>query len=187
MSCVLQDDMRMNTDDNELAARAAGGDPVAFQSLLERHYDTIFRVAYRFTGLRQDAEDLTQDICASLPARLRSFRGEARFTSWLYRVVVNAAQDMRRKQANAGRLNAVYGEISELERDQEAETAREIAWLYETLEQLGDDLRQTAILVVAEGLSHAEAAAVLNLKESTVSWRMHELRKRLKAQVEQEA
>lgn len=187
MSCVLQGNMRMNTDDNALAERAAGGDRVAFQSLLERHYDTIFRIAYRFTGLRQDAEDLTQDICASLPARLRSFRGEARFTSWLYRVVVNAAQDLRRKQVNAGRLNAAYGEISELERDQADQTKQEIAWLYETLEQLGDDLRQTAILVVAEGLNHAEAAAALNIKESTVSWRMHELRKRLKAQVEQEA
>ncbi|MCR9136424.1 MAG: RNA polymerase sigma factor [Alphaproteobacteria bacterium] len=177
----------MNTDDNALAERAAGGDPVAFQSLLERHYDTIYRVAYRFTGLRQDAEDLTQDICASLPARLRSFRGEARFTSWLYRVVVNAAQDLRRKQASAGRANAAYGEIAELEREQAADTERDIAWLYETLEQLGGDLRNTAILVVAEGLSHAEAASVLNIKESTVSWRMHELRKRLKAQVEQEA
>lgn len=187
MSCVLQGDMRMNTDDNALAERAAGGDRVAFQSLLERHYDTIFRVAYRFTGLRQDAEDLTQDICASLPVRLRSFRGEARFTSWLYRVVVNAAQDKRRKQVTADRANAAYGEISELERGQADQTARDIAWLYETLEQLGDDLRQTAILVVAEGLSHAEAAAVLNVKESTVSWRMHEVRKRLKAQVEQEA
>lgn len=179
--------MRMNTDDKELATRAAGGDPVAFQSLLERHYDSIYRIAYRFTGLRQDAEDLTQDICASLGSRLRSFRGEARFTTWLYRVVVNAAQDMRRKQTNAGRLHAVYGEISEMERDEQAEKARESAWLYETLEQLSDDLHQTAILVLAEGMSHAEAAAVLSIKESTVSWRMHELRKKLKAQVEQDA
>jgi RNA polymerase sigma-70 factor (ECF subfamily) len=178
--------MRMNTDDNELAARAAGGDPVAFQSLLERHYDGIFRIAYRFTGLRQDAEDLTQDVCTSLASRLRSFRGEARFSTWLYRVVVNAAQDLRRRQINANRLHAAYGEISEMTRAQDAETAREISWLYETLEQVGEDLRQTAILVLAEGLTHAEAAEILTIKESTVSWRMHELRKKLKAQAELE-
>ncbi len=177
----------MDTDDNELATRAADGDPVAFRSLLERHYDGIYRVAFRFTGLRQDAEDLTQDICASLATRLRSFRGDARFTTWLYRVVVNAARDLHRKQASTDRLHAAYGEISELRQDEEAETAREIAWLYETLERLGDDLRQTAILVLAEGLSHAETAEILDIRESTVSWRMHELRKKLKAQVEQDA
>ncbi len=179
--------MRMDTDDNELAVRAAGGDAVAFQSLLERNYDRIYRVAYRFTGMRQDAEDLTQDVCTTLPAKLKSFRGEARFSTWLYRLVVNAAHDLRRKRANADRLHATYGEIAKLKHDQAAETARDIAWLYEALDRLGEDLRQTAILVVAEGLSHAAAAQILQVKESTVSWRMYELRKKLKAQADLDA
>ena len=179
--------MRMGTDDNELAARAAGGDAIAFQSLLERHYDRVYRIAYRFTGAQQDAEDLTQDVCTALATKLKSFRGDARFSTWLYRLVVNAAHDMRRRRAAADRLHAAYGELAELKRGEAAETAREIQWLYETLEQLGEDLRRTAILVVAEGLSHAEAAEILEVKESTVSWRMHELRKKLKAQAEMEA
>ncbi len=179
--------MRMSTDDNELAARAAEGDAVAFQSLLERNYDRIYRIALRFTGMQQDAEDLTQDICTTLATRLRSFRGEARFSTWLYRIVVNAARDLHRKRSTADRLHATYGEVAELAREQAAETAKEIAWLYDTLERFGEDLRQTAILVVAEGLSHAEAAEILDIKESTVSWRMHELRKKLKAQAELEA
>ena len=176
--------MRMNTDDNELAKRAAEGDSVAFQSLLERHYDTIYRIAYRFTGLRHDAEDLTQDICVSLAKRLRSFRGDARFTTWLYRVVVNAAQDLRRKETTANRLQAEFAELSDLNRASEKVTRSEIAWLYEMLDHIGEELRETAVLVLAEGFSHAEAADILDIKESTVSWRMHELRKKLKAEVE---
>ena len=176
----------MKTDDNELALRAGGGDAAAFEALLERHYDSIFRIALRYCGMREDAEDLAQDICTSLAKKLRSFRGQAKFTTWLYRVVVNGAHDMQRKQSNAFRLNQDYSEISELERGADADSARELGWLYETLNEVGGDLRDTAILVLAEGLSHGEAAEILQIKEATVSWRMHELRKKLKAIADQE-
>lgn len=171
----------MNTGDNELAAQAGNGDATAFQVLLGRHYDSIYRIAYRFTGVREDAEDIAQGVCVSLAVKLRSFKGEARFSTWLFRIVVNAAQDFHRKNAATSRLNAAYGEVSELMRDEHAEAAREQSWLYDALERVGEDLRETAILVVAEGMTHAEAAGVLEIKESTVSWRMHELRKNLKA------
>ena len=173
--------MRMNTGDNELAAQAGNGDAEAFQVLLRRHYDSIYRIAYRFTGVREDAEDIAQGVCVSLAGKLRSFKGEARFSSWLFRVVINAAQDFHRKSAATNRLHAAYGEVSEMQRAEQADAAREQAWLYEALEQVGDDLRETAVLVLGEGMTHAEAAAVLDIKEATVSWRMHELRKALKA------
>ncbi len=176
----------MKTGDNELAARAAGGDAAAFQVLLERHYDVVYRIAFRFSGVREDAEDIAQDVCASLVVKLRSFKGDAKFTTWLYRVVVNAVRDMQRKQANAGRINRDYSELQELARGEEADAAKEIAWLYGALDQVGEDLRETAILVLAESMSHAEAAEILGLKESTISWRMHELRKKLKTLAEAE-
>ncbi|AXS42449.1 RNA polymerase sigma factor [Breoghania sp. L-A4] len=174
----------MRADDNALARRAADGDGEAFQHLLERHYDTVYRLAYRFTGVRPDAEDLAQDICIALPAKLRSFKGEARFTTWLYRVVVNAARDRHRSGVNAARAHRAYGEMAELARGEATQAARELAWLYDALERIGGDLRETAILVLAEDLSHAQAAEILMVKESTVSWRMHELRKKLKALVD---
>ena len=179
--------MRMNTGDNELAAQAGKGDAAAFQVLLGRHYDSIYRIAYRFTGVREDAEDIAQGVCVSLAGKLRSFKGEARFTSWLFRIVVNAAQDFHRKNAATNRLHAAYGEISQLMRDEQAEAVREQSWLYDALHKVGDDMRETAILVLAEGMTHAEAAEVLQIKESTVSWRMHELRKNLKALAKAEA
>ncbi len=123
-------------------------------------------------------------MCASLVLKLRSFKGDAKFTTWLYRVVVNAVRDAQRKQVIAGRVNRDYSELQDLARGEEQEAAKEIAWLYESLDAVGEDLRETAVLVLAEGMNHAEAAEILEIKESTVSWRMHELRKKLKAMAE---
>ena len=176
----------MKSDDNDLALRAGAGDAAAFEALLELHYDMIFRIAMRYTGLREDAEDLAQDVCSALATKLRSFKGQAKFTSWLYRVVVNASHDMRKKQSTARRVNKEYSEEIELMHGAQANAAREQAWLYETLDEVGGDLRDTAILILAEGLSHSEAAEILETKEATVSWRMHELRKKLKAIADQE-
>ena len=60
--------MRMETSDESLARAAAEGDSHAFSLLLERHYDRVFRLAFRLTGAAAEAEDLTQDVCAALPA-----------------------------------------------------------------------------------------------------------------------
>ena len=179
--------MRMKTSDNELAVKAADGDADAYRVLLERHYDTIFRFALRSTGVREDAEDIAQVVCMSLCGKLGSFRGEARFTTWLYRVVLNAVRDSNRRKISRDRLHQTYAELEDLTRGEAVESARDIAWLYELLNRVSEDLRETAILVLAEGLSHAQAAETLNIKESTVSWRMHELRKKLKALAEEEA
>ncbi len=172
--------MRMTTDDNELAARAGAGDRDAFRALLERHYDTVYRVALRVLANTADAEDVTQEVCCSLPRRLKSFRGASRFTTWLYRVAVNACRDHVRKAGTMRVAHAGHAEVSALLHDERAETGRQIGWMYEALADLSDDLRETAVLVVAEDLSHAEAASILDVKESTISWRMHEVRKKLK-------
>lgn len=171
----------MMTDDESLARQAGRGDRAAFQLLLERHYDRIFRLACRFLGDPGEAEDLTQDLCIALARKLGSFRGDSRFTTWLYRVVLNGARDVIRRRQVARRASADYTEVSALVRADGEARRRDADWLYQALAHLSDDLRQTAILVLAEDLSHAEAGAVLGIKESTVSWRMHELRKKLKA------
>ncbi len=69
--------MRMMTDDDDLAIRAGAGDAQAFRLLLERHYDQIYRVAYRFIGNRADAQDIAQDVCVALPKKLKSFAARA--------------------------------------------------------------------------------------------------------------
>lgn len=172
-------------DDTRMAMSAARGDETAFLSLLDRHYDRVFRLAFRLTGHQIEAEDLTQDICAALPAKLSAFAGEARFSTWLYRVVVNAAHDRRRRQATRWRAADGWG-LWECGRQAEAAEARARSdWLAEAMCHLGQDLRETLVLVL-EGVTHAEAAEVLGVSEGTVSWRMSEARKKLRSMREEE-
>ena len=166
--------------DLELAKRAGGGDREAFRLLLERHYDTAYRAALRFTGSVDDAEDVAQDVCLALAGKLKSFRGQSRFSTWLYSVVVNTCRDHCRKRKSTRALQQTYAVFRAMEEADRADDAARLDWLDEALASLPPKLRETAVLVLAEELSHAEAAEALGCAESTVSWRMHEIRKALK-------
>lgn len=179
--------MGSTQDDKALALLAAKGDGDAFRQLLEVHYDLIFRVAYRFCGHREEAEDVAQDVCVALPRALKQFDGRSAFSTWLYRVVVNRAKDVKRREATAKRVASEYIEVEDLRQGEAQAAAHQAEWLHEMLDQLSDDQRQTAILVVGEGLSHAQAAELLEVKEGTISWRMSELKKSLKAMAKEEA
>ena len=176
----------METPDETLAAAAAQGDRAAFSLLLTRHYDRVFRTAFRLTGRRADAEDLAQDICAGLPAKLRQWRGEARFTTWLYRVTVNAAHDQRRRQATRSRAANGWGDWETERQAGMAEDAGVQAWLAAAMRRLPPDLRDTVALICGEELTQAEAAQVLGLSEGTVAWRMSEVKRRLRDMARQE-
>ena len=174
----------MTDNDRDLVELACKGNRSAFQHLLERHYDTAYRVAYRYTRSIEDAEDITQEICLGLARKLRSFRGESRFSTWFYRVVVNACRDHGRKQTSTRTLQASYAMYREMaDADEEHDSGR-LEWLSDAIASLEPKLRETAILVLSEDLSHADAATALECAESTISWRMHEIRKKLKTLVE---
>ena len=167
-------------DDKTLVCRACRGDRDAFAALVERHYGLIYRMSARILGDSIRAEDLAQDICVALVAKLPSFRGESRFTTWLCRVVINAAHDTRRRDNTRLRLEREYAETDALLRADDAVRAENSAWLRQALGSLSEDMRLTVLLVLDEGLPHGEAGEVLGVSEGTVSWRMHEARKRLR-------
>ena len=85
-------------DDVALATRACGGDRAAFAALVDRHYDFIFAVAWRWCANRADAEDVAQDACIKLARALSGWRREGKFTTWLYRLVLSATHDLGRKR-----------------------------------------------------------------------------------------
>ena len=172
------------TDDETHAQRAGTGDREAFETLLERHYDRVYRIGHRLLGNPTEAEDLAQDICVGLVKKLRSYRGDSRFTTWLYRVTVNAARDVLRRRATSNRLDRSFSDTAALVKAGDEARRSEARWLYDALQALGEDLRETALLVLSEELKHAEAGEILGVKEATVSWRMHEVRKQLKALAE---
>ena len=179
--------MLMETDDDTLARAAASGDRSAFGVLLARHYDRIFGLCFRLTGHRAEAQDLTQDICAALPAKLAQWRGEARFTTWLYRVTVNATHDLRRRQATRARAADGWGDWELARQDEIATQAQALDWLTEAMQRLSPELRDTVALVLGEELTQGQAGEVLGVSEGTVAWRMSEVKKRLRAMAAEEA
>ena len=172
--------MRMTTSDEDLALAAASGDGQAFGLLLERHYDRLFALCFRLTGQPAEAEDLTQDICAALPAKLASYRAQSRVTTWLYRVAVNAAHDRRRRRATHMKHAEGWGDWEMARQDAIAEAREQHDWLTIAMSRLSEDLRDTLALVL-DDLTHAEAAEILGVSEGTISWRMSEAKKRLRA------
>ena len=175
----------MTTTDNALAQAAAAGDSAAFASLLERHYDKLFAFCFRITGSRSEAEDLTQDICAALPAKLAGFDGRAAVTTWLYRVAVNAAHDRRRKRATYAKATTGWGDWEQARAAANLQADSQLAWLVGAMNALPDDLRDTVALVF-DDMTHAQAADVLGVSEGTISWRMSQAKKTLRAIHEKE-
>ena len=89
---------------------------------MERSYDRIFALSFRLTGRRAEAEDLTQDICTKLPVKITSYKARAQFSTWLYRAIVNADHDQRRRLARQETLPLGWGDW-ELARQAENQTA----------------------------------------------------------------
>jgi RNA polymerase sigma-70 factor (ECF subfamily) len=170
--------------DAELAVRASEGDGSAFGALVERHYDFVYRIAFRFAGRRDDAEDIAQEVCARLGRAIRGYRGGSAFTTWLYAIVANASRDHLRKGVRDADRAAAYRAHALIESDlavREAEEADPVEALWAAVRQLPDKQCQAVTLVYGEGLSHAGAAELMAVAEPTVSWHIHEAKKRLKA------
>lgn len=166
-------------NDAGLVRRAQSGDRAAFEALLRRHYDRLHRIAWRLTGSRHDAEDVVQDVCCALVDRLGSFRGEARFSTWIVGIVINACHDQRRRRATFGRLKEGLAVLAGLARPADGRDLFRRTWIASALSQLDPALRSAIVLVVGEGLTHAEAGEALGVAEATISWRLHEARRRL--------
>ena len=178
--------MRMNARDDDLALAAAGGDRAAFSALVERSYDRLFSFAFRLTGDRAEAEDLTQDVCLALPRKLGGYRGDARFSTWIYRVMVNAAHDRRRRAATHAKAADGWGDWEQNRHAANAEAAESERWLRTAMSKLSEELRDTLALTLDEEVTQAEAAKVLGVSEGTVAWRISEVKKSLRAMAEED-
>ena len=168
--------------DNKLIEACQSGDKPAFEKLLNEHYDTIYRFAYRWCGDQINAQDITQQACIKLAKSIKQFNFQSSFNSWLYRLVINCAKDFYK---SPNMHNKREEQSDELENHQSSCNDQYEQQLYsqqilEHINTLQDDLKDTLILVFGKGLNHLQAANELNIKESTVSWRIHEARKLLK-------
>lgn len=165
--------------DTTLVAAAVAGDRDAFAALLERHYDRIHGLAWQITGSRSDAEDVAQDVCCVLVERIGSFRGEAKFTTWLCGIVYNACRDLKRRRRSFLGLGERLSVLAGLAKGPDGRDLHDAMWVRSAVAKLPPVYRDTVVLVAGQQLTHAEAAVILGVTESTVSWRMHEARRRL--------
>lgn len=178
--------------DEELAAGAAGGDEAAFETLVRRHRSRVFQLAARLTGDDGDAADALQETFLQVYRHLPEFRGEARFTTWLYRIATNAALMQRRARARRPaeslesylpRFDAQGAHVATpaqlqvacraeelLDRRALAERARE------GLDRLPETYRQAFVLRDLEELDTAEVGEVLGLSPAAVRQRVHRAR-----------
>jgi RNA polymerase sigma factor (sigma-70 family) len=166
-------------NDADIVRAAVAGDREAFAALLERHYARIHGLAWRLTGSRADADDIAQDVCCILVEKLGDFRSQAKFTTWLCAIVFNVCRDFRRRSSAFTRFTGKLSVIAGLTKGPDGRDAYDAIWLESAISRLKPDLRDTAVLVAAEQLSHREAAHILGIAEATVSWRMHEIRRQL--------
>jgi len=170
---------RGSDPDAELIAAARAGDRAAFEALLRRHYDRIHRLAWQLTGSRADAEDVAQDVCCALVEKLGSFRGEARFSTWLCGIVFNACRDLKRRRRSLLGLAERLGVLAGLSKGPDGRDLHDAMWVKSAVARLKPAYRDALALVAGQDLTHAEAAAILGVAEATVSWRIHEARRLL--------
>lgn len=165
--------------DADLLDGALAGDRAAFGRLLERHYDRIHGLAWQLTGSRADADDIAQDVCCTLVERIGSFRGEARFTTWLCGIVFNACRDHHRRRRSFTGFARRFSVLAGLTRGPDGRDLHDAMWVKSAIAGLPAAYRDTVVLVAGQQLTHAEAAAILGVAEATVSWRLHEARRML--------
>lgn len=159
--CVQAEDV---DDDAFLLRRIADGDRGAFDRLSRRHLDRAYAVALRMTGSRADAEDVVQEVFLRLWQRPDAWRpGQAQFSTWLYRVVVNRCLDLKRRP-KAGALDAI-AEPQDPRPDAEADlvaAARQRA-VNDAVEALPERQRAAIALTYTAGLKNTEAASALDI------------------------
>lgn len=172
---------RGDDPDAELIAAAIAGDRDAFGTLLQRHYSRIHGLAWQLTGSRADADDIAQDVCCRLVEKISDFRGEAKFATWLCGIVYNACRDFGRRRRSLRGFTDRLAVLAGLAPVPDGRDLYDAIWLKSAIARLKPAYRDAAVLVAGQQLSHSEAAAILGVAESTISWRMHEVRRMIAA------
>jgi len=167
--------------DAELVASSQTGDPVAFEELVRQHQRMIHSLTYRMTGSTADAEDLAQEVFLRAYEQLGSFRGSAKFSTWLYRIAMNTCLNWKQSEVRRYQLHAQAAEEMSAQRagNEDAPGAHSNE-VQAALLKLPAKQRAAIVLTIHDGLSHAEAAHILGCSETTVSWRVFAAKRKLK-------
>jgi len=169
--------------DDELVLQAQNGSTAAFEELVRQHQRMIHSLTFRMSGSPADAEDLAQEAFLRAFEQIGTFRGTAKFSTWLYRVAVNTCLNWRQSEARRIHLQAdCAGEISaNLSNGDDSPADNPLDQRVQSaLMRLPAKQRAALVLTIYDDLNHAEAAKILRCPETTVSWRVFAAKKKLK-------
>jgi RNA polymerase sigma-70 factor, ECF subfamily len=173
----------MTWTDEELVARSKTGDTESFNQLVRRWERPIFALAYRTLGREEDARDITQETFLRAFRALPGFKGDAKFSSWLYRIALNLCRDWMRRDRRTPLVAVPEGvEVEQLAAEQgpiasvedlaaRAELTREVA---KVMALLPDEQRQAIVLKEYHGLTFQEIADLMKCPLSTVKTRVYQ-------------
>ena len=167
-----------------LISRARGGDRDAFGELVEQYRDNVYRLAYRMCGNTYDADEAAQEAFVAAWRALPNFRGDAKFSTWLYRLTTNAAIDVMRREKRHQTVGD--GEMMDLADDADSpqetvERTEQQEAVQKALATLSEEYREVLLLRYMEELDYAEIAEVLQLPSGTVKSRINRAKAALKA------
>lgn len=170
-----------------LIERAQSGDPAAFRQIFVAHRSDVSRVVFRMIGPSPEVEDVVQEVFLHVYRSLGSFRGESRFSTWLYRLAVNVSRMHLRKGRSRPRFSDV--EVPEAPRDGAphdtpdvvVERQERVRTLYRLLESLSEKKREVLVMHDLEGVPAKEIAEIVGVPVLTVRTRLFYARKELYA------
>ena len=175
----------MSDDLNALVALAREGDRDAFDDVVRHTYADTYTLAYRLTGDEEDARDVVQEAYLRAHRSLKRFRGDARFTTWLYRITANCASTQLKKRSRH-RHDELDDQITLVDErpsgqpEVQADSQALRAQLQEALLGLPASLRSVIVLRDIYDLPHGDIAAELGISESAAKVRLHRARRRLR-------
>ncbi len=185
----------MSADDQRLIADCLQGDTAAFGQLVRRYQDRLFNTVFRLVNNAEDAQDVVQEAFLNAYLSLDSFKGQAEFFTWLFRIAHNTAISLKRKQRVTLSLSAGRDGEPGLEPLDESdlsepthglERAEEARRIQAALGRLTPEHRTVLVLKEMEGLKYEEMAEVLQVPIGTIRSRLHRARVELRAVLEQE-
>ncbi len=170
-------------DDATLVIQAQEGDDHAFEVLLRRHQRPLFALAVRLLGDRADAEDAVQESFLAAWRRLPDFRGEAAFSSWMYRIVTNRCLTLGRRRRPTVALEAAPGDTvaspDAASPEHVSEATGRLDALHRALDDLPIELRAAWVLRNVEDLGYTEIAEILGCSPDAVRGRIYRARRTL--------
>ena len=175
----------MRAEVDRLVEAARRGDRAAFDELVRRTYVDTYTLALRLTAHEEDARDVVQESYLRAWKGLDRFRGDAQFSTWMYRITANAAYTSvkRRKRTRSESLDAIDDVVElhpEAQPAEAAETQALLAKLSGALEQLPPKLRVLVVLKDVYGLSHEEIGEELGISVAAAKVRLHRGRRKLR-------